>query len=106
MLKLISVVAFLGCLTSVTSLYVCRGRECIGVNCTDPSVLSIDHQPPCKENQSYNSYGTFCGCCPACVDDIELGSPCSEFYYLTRQSPPLIACKKGLVCQDGKCSLP
>ncbi|PSN40894.1 hypothetical protein C0J52_18731 [Blattella germanica] len=105
MLKFITVAVILGCLTSVSS-YICSENECDGVNCTDPNELSIDHQPPCKENQRYNSYGTFCGCCPACVNDLDLGSSCYVYPLTAASPPPLFACKEGLLCWERKCSLP
>ncbi|PSN40890.1 hypothetical protein C0J52_18735 [Blattella germanica] len=104
MFKLIIVAVLLCSLKTVTSL-ICLENICKTVNCTHPSVLSIEHQPPCKENQRFNSYGTYCGCCPACVDILDVGGRCS--YSLDLDSPPPLAeCKQGLDCLKDRCTSP
>ncbi|KAF8782883.1 hypothetical protein HNY73_013117 [Argiope bruennichi] len=74
----------------VSAKFACPKNYCDNVKCNAVS---------CSSNQKYKEHGTFCGCCPACINIIKKGGSCLPLL-LFGDEPAQIACDDGLKCDS------
>ncbi|KAG8178916.1 hypothetical protein JTE90_014122 [Oedothorax gibbosus] len=78
---------------TASSLFVCPEDYCDNIQCEDVS---------CGPNQEINPYGTFCGCCPACVTLLEKGDKC-PIPIFNGGPPPTVKCRNGCDYETKTC---
>ncbi|PSN40891.1 hypothetical protein C0J52_18736 [Blattella germanica] len=81
---------------SAVEASICAEDACVGVDCEKD--VPEENQPPCKDGQKFNLYGTYCGCCSSCQDIKQLGESCTSFIDMS-EDPPMDVCNEGLVCK-------
>ncbi|XP_069684895.1 uncharacterized protein [Periplaneta americana] len=85
------------CMLAGTAYCQCEPGYCQRVNCS-----AEPHRPPCGEDERLESFGTYCGCCSACVTNIHVGQRC-KFFFSKWTGPPSSQCARGLACVNGRC---
>ncbi|GFS99728.1 uncharacterized protein NPIL_672841 [Nephila pilipes] len=72
---------------TAANAFLCPPNFCSTVKCQAVS---------CSANQIYKQHGSFCGCCPTCLNIIQKGGSCNQL--LIVGEPARMQCAAGLYC--------